>query len=134
MYYRCIKVQHKPINIQVRDPIQRSKRNQVRFGLAHQTARCAIGQCPVHQDRIGSKQPLSGFHRRSAIIHRTVRCAIRLSGEPASNDYLRAMVNCKSTDEVNSAAAEVRAAKLEGTGLSGAARRQSSNDRLRSEP
>jgi hypothetical protein len=27
MFYRCIKVQHKPINIQVRDQIQRSKRN-----------------------------------------------------------------------------------------------------------
>jgi hypothetical protein len=30
-----------------------------------------------------------GFSQaRSAIIHRTVRCAIGLSGEPAGNDYL----------------------------------------------
>jgi hypothetical protein len=100
MYYRCIKVQHKLINIQVRDPIQRSKRNQVCCGLAHRTVRCATG----------------------------------LSGEPAGTDYLRAMVDCKSTNEVNSAATEVRAAKSEGTGLSGAARRQSSNGRLCSEP
>jgi hypothetical protein len=43
MFYRCIKVQHKPINIQVRDQIQRSKRNQVCCGLAHRTVRCASG-------------------------------------------------------------------------------------------
>jgi hypothetical protein len=61
MYYRCIKVQHKPINIQVRDLIWRSKRNQVWCGLVHRTVRCATGQCPVHQDHTGSKQPLSVF-------------------------------------------------------------------------
>jgi hypothetical protein len=34
------------------------------------------GQCPVHQDRTESNQPLSGFsHAHSAIIHRTVWCA-----------------------------------------------------------
>jgi hypothetical protein len=54
-------------------------------------------------------------------IHRTVRCATGLSGEPAGNGYLRATVDCKSTDEVNNAAAEVRAAKSEGTRLSGVA-------------
>jgi hypothetical protein len=76
-----------------------------------------------------------GFSRaHSAIIHRTVRCATKLSSEPAGNGYLRATVDCKSTDEVNSAAAEVRAMKSEGTRLSGAARRQSSNGRLLSEP
>jgi hypothetical protein len=29
MFYRCIKVQHKPINIQVRDPNLKEQRNQV---------------------------------------------------------------------------------------------------------
>jgi hypothetical protein len=67
-----------------------------------------------------------GFSQaRSAIIHRTVWCATGLSGEPADNGYLRAMVDCKSTDEVNSAAAKVRAVNSEGTRLSGATRRQS---------
>jgi hypothetical protein len=32
------------------------------YGLAHQTVRCATGQCPVHHDRTGSNQPLSGKH------------------------------------------------------------------------
>jgi hypothetical protein len=43
MFYRCIRVQHKTINIQVRDQIQRRKRNQVCCGLAHRTVRCATG-------------------------------------------------------------------------------------------
>jgi hypothetical protein len=55
------------------------------------------------------------------VCHQTVRCATRLSGVPAGNDYLHATVDCKSTDEMNSAAAEVRAAKPEGTGLLGVA-------------
>jgi hypothetical protein len=63
-----------------------------------------------------------GFSQaRSAIIHRTVRCATVLSGEPVGNDYLCGMVDCKSSDEVNSATAEVRVTKSEGTGLSGVA-------------
>jgi hypothetical protein len=57
----------------------------------------------------------------SAIIHRTVRCATVQSGVPAGNGYLRATVDCKSTDNVNSSATEVRAAKSEGTGQSGVA-------------
>jgi hypothetical protein len=65
--YRCTKVQLKPINIQVRDQIQRSKRNQVCSGLAQRTVRCATGQCLVHQDRTESKQPLSGFSRRTPL-------------------------------------------------------------------
>jgi hypothetical protein len=115
MYYRCIKVQHKLINIQFRDPIQRSKRNQVCCGLAHRTVSGAPGLYRVQAATLGFSQA------RSAIIHRTVRRATGLSGEPAGNGYLRATVDYKSTDEGNSAAAEVRAAKSEGTGLSGVA-------------
>jgi hypothetical protein len=40
---------------------------------------------------------------RSAIIHRTVRCATGLSGESAGNDYLRATVDCNSADSANNA-------------------------------
>jgi hypothetical protein len=40
---------------------------------------------------------------RSAIIHRTVRCATGLSDESAGNNYLRAMVDCNSADNANSA-------------------------------
>ena len=82
----------------------------------------------------GQPTTLGKTQARSAIIHRTVRCATGLSGEPAGNDYLRATVDCKSTCHVNSATIEVRAAKSEGTELSGAARKQSSNDRPSSEP
>jgi hypothetical protein len=64
---------------------------------------------------------------RSAIIHRTVRCATGLSGEPASNGYLRATVNCNRTWHVNSQSCEVRGHRTVrcGTELSGAARGQS---------
>jgi hypothetical protein len=121
MYYRCIKVQHKPINIQVREPIQRSKRNQSVLWsgtpdclVCHRTVSGAPGLYMVELATLGFPQV------HSAIIHRTVQCATGLSGEPAGNGYLRTTVDCK-TWHVNSAAVEVRAAKSEGTGLSGVA-------------
>jgi hypothetical protein len=85
--------------------------------------------CPVcHRTLSGAPGPYRvqaatlGFPRaHSAIIHQTVRCANELSGELAGNGYLRAIVDCKSTDDVNRAATEVRAAKSEGTELSGVA-------------
>jgi hypothetical protein len=83
--------------------------------MCHRTVSGAPGPYRVQAATLGFSQA------RSAIIHRTVRCATGLSGEPADNVYLRATVDCKSTDEVNSAAAEVRVAKSEGTGLSGVA-------------
>jgi hypothetical protein len=97
MFYRCIKVQHKPINLQVRDQIQRSKRSRsvLRNG-APDSVRCTR---TVHL-----KPATLGFLRaRSAIIHRTVRCATVLSGESADNGYLRATVDCKRADNANSA-------------------------------
>jgi hypothetical protein len=54
-----------------------------------------------------------GFLRaRSAIIHRTVRCAIGLSGAPAEQRLFGATVDCKNADQMNSTRtvrAEVRA-------------------------
>jgi hypothetical protein len=146
MFYRCIKVQHKPINIQVRDQIQRSKRNQVCCGLAHWTVRCATGQCPVcHRTVSGAPGPYRvqlatlGFLRaHSAIIHRTVRCTIGLSGAPVEQWLLHTTVDCKRrwTDEqCATVRGRVRAQSQWctrqwrgvircGTGLSGATRRQ----------
>jgi hypothetical protein len=156
------KVQHKLINIQVRDPIQKEQK-----GLE-----CAVvwrtGLSGVPPDSVRCTRTVQGPRSHSrvfagvlrynspdcAVCHQTVRCATGLSGEPADNGSLRATVDCKITDKVNSAAAEVKAAKSEGTRLSGvapdcpvwhrtvrcgtrlsgAARRQSSNRRLRSEP
>jgi hypothetical protein len=61
MFYRCKKVQYKSINVQVRDQIQRSKRNQsvLRDGapdclVCHRTVSGAPGS-------YSSNQPLSGF-------------------------------------------------------------------------
>jgi hypothetical protein len=79
----------------------------------------------------------SSSHSRvfaGALRYNSPDCPVCLSYEPAGNGYLHATVDCKSTDEVNNAVAEVRAAKSDDTGLSGAAMRQSSNSRLRSEP
>jgi hypothetical protein len=57
----------------------------------------------------------------SAIIHGTVRCATGLSDELASNGYPAPTVDCKSTCHGEQCAAEVRAAKSEGTALSSVA-------------
>jgi hypothetical protein len=76
MYYRCIRIQHKPINIQVRDPIQKEQKDlSVLWSGAP--------DCPVcHRTVSGAPRPyrvqpvtLGKTQTRSAIIHRTVRCA-----------------------------------------------------------
>jgi hypothetical protein len=78
------KVQHKPIKSTSQGSIERSKRKP-KCSLVWRT-----GQCPVHDwtvsgapGRINLQLFTFGFLRRSsAIIHRTVRCATRLSGAP----------------------------------------------------
>jgi hypothetical protein len=78
--------------------------------------------CPVcHRTVSGAPGPyrcqpatLGNSKARSVIIHRTVRCATRLSSDPAKNNYLHQQ---STLTEGNSAAqyhAEVRAAKSEG--------------------
>jgi hypothetical protein len=81
MFYRCKKVQHKPINIQVRDQIQRSKETWVCWGTAHRTVRCTTGQCSVWQDRTAQtshSRVFPGALRYNSpdclVCHRTVRC------------------------------------------------------------
>jgi hypothetical protein len=67
-------------------------------------------------------QPLSGIPgARSAIIHRTVRCATGLSGEPPGQRLTGANGRLQKHSVVNSVPTEVRAQKSEGTGLSGVA-------------
>jgi hypothetical protein len=56
-----------------------------------------------------------------SVCHRTVRCATGLSGEPAKQRLSAPMVDSAKATMINSTAAEGRAAKSEGTGLSGAA-------------
>jgi hypothetical protein len=109
MFYRCKKVQHKPINIQVRDPIQWSKRNQVCCGLAHRTVSSAPGPYRVEPATLGFQQA------HSAIIHRTVRCA---SGATANsrNDRL-----CKGEQCSYSAMQKSEQKVRRGIGLSGVA-------------
>jgi hypothetical protein len=67
MIYRCIKIQHKPINVQERVQIQRSKETECalvwRTGLSG-----APGPYNVQLVTLGF------LEARSAIIHRNVRC------------------------------------------------------------
>jgi hypothetical protein len=93
--------------------------------LAHQTVTGAPGPYRVEPATLGKTQV------RSAIIHRTVRCATGLSGVPAEQRLSRATVD---SDRSYSAAQKSEQQSQRGTGLSGAARGQSPNGRLASEP
>jgi hypothetical protein len=94
MFYRCTKVQHKPINIQVKDPIQRSKINQVFCGLAHRTVSGAPGPYRTEPATLGFQQA------HSAIIHRTIRCA---TGATANSRNGRLQKRADSATMENSA-------------------------------
>jgi hypothetical protein len=83
------KVQHKQINIQVRDPIQKEKKDlSVLWSgapnclVCHRTVSGAPGPYQFQPATLGKMQA------RSAIIHQTVRCVTGLSDELAGNDYL----------------------------------------------
>jgi hypothetical protein len=65
--------------------------------------------CPVHQAELHSNQSLSGFSgARFAIIHRTIRCAPDISGEPAeqrltsANDCLPKVNSARQSSEQRS--------------------------------
>jgi hypothetical protein len=86
MFYRCIKVQHKPINIQVRDQIQRRKRNQ-------SVLRNDAPDCPVCQDRTTqtshSRVSPGALHYNSSdcpVCNRTIWCT---SGATATRSNSR---------------------------------------------
>jgi hypothetical protein len=99
------------------------------------TTQTRVARCPSHPHlpltTPGSER--EGRRRRSSVVG--------VSSEPAGNGYPAPTVDFKSTCHVNSAAVEVRAAKLEGTGLSDVApdypmpqEDKSPNGRIRSEP
>jgi hypothetical protein len=80
--------------------------------MVHQTLSGAPARRPPNQ-------PLSGNSRAaSAIIHRAVRCATELSDEPVEKRLTDINVRLQKALCMNSANAEVRAQKSEGTGLS----------------
>jgi hypothetical protein len=81
-------------------------------GLAHRIVYGTPGPYRGQPTTLGKTQA------RSAIIH---RCATGLSGESADNGYLHATVDSGSGNSAAQCAAEVRAAKSEGTVLSGVA-------------
>jgi hypothetical protein len=85
------------------------------------SVRCAIGQSGALGPYQFQPATLGNLTAPSAIIHRTVRCATELSGVPAEQRLPRATVDSDSGNSAAQCAAEVRAAKLEGTGLSGVA-------------
>jgi hypothetical protein len=92
MFYRCIKVQHKPINIQVRDQIQWSKETWVCWGTTHQTVRCATGQCPVHQDR--TTQTSHSRVSSGALRYNSPDCLVH----QRSNGYIAQRSTAKAAD------------------------------------
>jgi hypothetical protein len=82
------KVQHKSINIQVRNPILKEQKDMSvmwsgapECPVCHRTVSGAPGLYRVQPATLGKIQ------ERSAIIHRTVWCATGLSGESAGNGY-----------------------------------------------
>jgi hypothetical protein len=75
------KVQHKPINIQVRDPIQKEQKGLECVVVWRTGLYGAPGPYRVQPATLGKTRA------RSAIIHRIVRCATELSGESAGNGY-----------------------------------------------
>jgi hypothetical protein len=64
---------------------------------------------------------LEKMEARSAIIHRTVRCATGLSGEPPEQRLPAPTVDSAKGTVHNSAATELEGQKSKGTGLSGVA-------------
>jgi hypothetical protein len=85
--------------------------------------------CPVcHRTVSGALGPYrcqpatpGNFRAHLAIIHRTVRCATGLSGESAGNGYPAPTVDSAKCYSGEQCRTEVRAARSEGTGLSGVA-------------
>jgi hypothetical protein len=77
MFYRCTKVQHKPINIQVRDPIQKEqKKPSVHWSSAPDNVRSTR----FIQDWTNHSRVSAGTLRYNSpdcpVCHRTIWCAI----------------------------------------------------------
>jgi hypothetical protein len=125
MYYRCIRFTTNQERKSVRDSIRDwSKTLSVLkdgapdYPVCHRTMSGAPGLYNSEPATLGN------YRAASAIIHRTDRCATGLSGEPAEQRLPAPTVDSAKATVSNSTATEIRAAKSEGTRLSGAARRQ----------
>ena len=143
MYYRCIRFTTNQERKSVRDSIRD-------WSKTLSVLKDGAPDCPVcHRTVSGApgsynSKPatLGNLKTRSTIIHRTVRCATGLSDdEPPdypvsqrSNGSLRTYGHFVRRNSDEQCRTEVRAQKLEGTGLSGAARRQASPTVNCSEP
>jgi hypothetical protein len=100
---------------QVRDTIKNGTRLRVCLKMVHRT----LSGAPA---RRSPNQPLSGFcQARSAIIHRTVRCATDCPVSQQSNNSLRTNGRLRRVYSNEQCRAEVRAAKSEVTRLSSVA-------------
>jgi hypothetical protein len=76
------------------------------------------GKCPVHQAEHQANMPLSGFSgARSAKIHRTVRCALDMSGEPTEQRLPGANDRLPKVSSGEQCATEFRTEKSEHTGV-----------------
>jgi hypothetical protein len=98
MLYRCIKVQHKPINIQVRDQIQKRKRNQ-------SVLRNGAPDCPVCQDQTAQTSYSRGFpgalrYNSSdfPVWHRTVRCTSKATANSRNGRLWRVNSACQKSE------------------------------------
>jgi hypothetical protein len=115
------KVQHKLIKNQVRDTILKEQKDL-------SVLRNGAPDCPVHQGR--TLRTSHSWESQGVLRYNSPHCPV----SQRSNGYLRQWSTAKVPTTVNSVTPEVRAGSQRGTGLSGAARRQSSNGRLSSEP
>jgi hypothetical protein len=114
MYYRCIRFNTNQERNQVRDSIKNHSKTL-------SVLKNGAPDCPVcHRtvsDAPGSYRlkpaTLEKMETRSAIIHRTVRCATGLSGEPADQRLPTPAVDSAKATVSYSTAAEVRAQKSE---------------------
>jgi hypothetical protein len=75
IYIRCIRFNTNQERKSVRDSIKNWSKTWVCWNLAHRTVSGAPGPYRPKPATLGN------LEARSAIIHQTVRCAIRLSGE-----------------------------------------------------
>jgi hypothetical protein len=133
------KVQHKPRK-KLSWGINKVWSKDFKWCCQRRTGQCPVctGHCPVPQAEHHSNMPLSGFFMgRSAIIHRTVRYAPDMSGEPTEQQSVRATVDCKSeqcTDRSQSRKSKRTGHVRCATGLSGATTRQRTSMVNRSKP
>jgi hypothetical protein len=97
MFYRCTKVQHKSINIQVRDSISKEQKKLECAEEWH------TRQCPVHQDRTTQTSHSRVQQAHSVIIHRTVRCTSGATTKSRNGRLSRVNSACQKSEQKSEA-------------------------------